>query len=512
MATTIPKPPSSPAEPGPETQISAAIEVTATEAVLPDAAEALVADALGVEGVIESRELAPADNRLAGAAAPDLAPGGKAASNRPPKDSALEEEGSGGLGLAIVYVAAYLTLFIALMTPVASTLAIKVDSLTGAGGKVVALSIVTGVGAFFAFVANPIAGALSDRTRSKLGMRRPWLIGGVIAGAAGLVILGFATRVWVVVLGWALTQGAFNATLAALQAILPDQIPARMRARVSGWLGVAQNVAPLAGIGIAFWFERVGLAISWMITVPAIIGLAGVLTLAFVMKDRIADPSEVEPFKLGSFLKAFWVSPRRHPDFAWAWLGRFMIFFGFASYNNYQIYFLQDRFAFSNEQALSWQLRLMVVQAIALTLAAAIGGVLSDRTGRRKIFVIIAAVMAGLGLGVFAFAGAPHILYLGAALWGIGLGAYLAVDIALVTDVLPNAHGDAAKDLGVFNIANALPQSLAPAVAPMFLALGAGAGAGAAVSQHSNYTALFLAAAVFAVVGAATTMFIRGAK
>jgi MFS family permease len=403
-------------------------------------------------------------------------------------------------------VIAYLTMYVALMTPVMSTLAVKVGSLTTDSGKVVALSLVTGVGAFFAFVANPIAGALSDRTTSRLGMRRPWLFGGVVGGALGLTIIGLATHIWMVVAGWAIAQGCFNATQAALQAILPDQIPQRMRAKVSGWLGVAQNVAPLIGVALAFWFADAGLPISLMIIVPAALGVAGVFALAFILKDRVLPPDQAPQFKMGAFIKSFWVSPKQFPDFAWAWLGRFMIFFGFASYNNYQIYFLQDRFGYTAAEALNWQLRLMIVQAIMLTAAAAIGGQLSDRSGRRKIFVIIAAVLAGLGLAVFAVARSPETLYYGAGLWGLGLGAYLAVDIALVTDVLPNAHTEAAKNLGVFNIANALPQSLAPAVAPVFLSIGASA------AMPANYTSLFLVATVFALVGAATTMFIRGAK
>ncbi|MDR1441723.1 MAG: MFS transporter [Bifidobacteriaceae bacterium] len=424
--------------------------------------------------------------------------------NRP--DAPPDGHPEAGIGLAIAYVAAYLTMYVALMTPVMSTLAVKVGSLTTDSGKVVALSLVTGVGAFFAFVANPIAGALSDRTCSKMGMRRPWLFGGVLGGAIGLTMIGLATHVWMVVLGWAIAQACFNATQAALQAILPDQIPSRMRAKVSGWLGVGQNVAPLIGIALAFWFADSGLPISLMIIVPAALGVTGVFILAFILKDRMLRPEEVSRFKLSSFIKGFWVSPKRFPDFAWAWLGRFMIFFGFASYNNYQVYFLQDRFGYTDAQALNWQLKLMVIQAIALTAAAAVGGQLSDRSGRRKIFVVIAAVLAGLGLAVFALAADPSVLYYGAGLWGLGLGAYLAVDIALVTDVLPNARTEAAKNLGVFNIANALPQSLAPAVAPVFLAVGATA------TMPANYTSLFLMATVFALVGAATTMFIRGAK
>jgi MFS family permease len=460
------------------------------------------------QAALDTARAAVADS-VAGAAAvaePQTTGPKEAAALELPETTATATAPQAGAGLAFAYVAAYLAMYVALMTPVMSTLAIKVGSLTSDSGRVVALSLVTGVGAFFAFVANPIAGALSDRTTSRLGMRRPWLIGGVIGGAAGLALIGFATHIWMVVVGWAVTQGSFNSTQAALQAILPDQIPKRMRAKVSGWLGVAQNVAPLIGVALAFWFAARGVAIAWMIVAPAALGVVGVLTLAFLLKDRVLAPMDAPHLSLGAFIKSFWVSPKRHPDFAWAWLGRFLIFFGFASYNNYQVYYLQDRFGFTNPQALNWQLNLMVIQAATLILAAAVGGQLSDKTGRRKIFVVISAVLAGLGLGVFAVAQNPHVLYLGAGLWGLGLGAYMAVDIALVTDVLPNARTEAAKNLGVFNIANALPQSLAPAVAPAFLAIGASASGGA------NYTSLFFAATVFALVGAVTTMFIRGAK
>jgi hypothetical protein len=85
---------------------------------------------------------------------------------------------------------------------------------------------------------------------------------------------------------------------------------------------------------------------------------------------------------------------------------------------------------------------------------------------------------------------------------GWARGAYLAVDLALVTAVLPNQEADAAKDMGVFNLASALPQSIAPAIAPIFLAIGASSGGG-------NYTALFIAAALFGALGAMAILPIR---
>ncbi|GAA4186394.1 MFS transporter [Gryllotalpicola kribbensis] len=411
---------------------------------------------------------------------------------------------SASTGVLVMYVVGFFMMYIAVMTPVVSTLAVKVSTLTDDAHRVGALSAVTGVGAFFAFVANPIAGALSDRTTSRFGMRKPWLLAGVIGGVVGLVIIAVAGAIWQVVIGWALAQTAFNAAQAAFQAVLPDQVDEARRAKVSGWVGTGQNVSALVGIGIATVLAGAGIATAWMIIIPAALGLIGVVLFSLVLRDRVLDKASAEPFHLGRFFAGFWVSPRKFPDFGWAWLGRFLMLFGFASYNNYQLYYLQDRFGFDTATALSWQLRLMILQAILLTLSAALGGWLSDRLRRRKVFVIIATVLAGAALAVFALAGQPGLLYVASGLFGIGFGAYMAVDLALVTDVLPNRETEAAKNMGVFNIANALPQSLAPAVAPALLAIGAGGG--------ENYTSLFLIGAVIIVIGAVSTMFIRGAR
>ncbi|MFE6969800.1 MFS transporter [Isoptericola sp. NPDC057653] len=407
-----------------------------------------------------------------------------------------------GKGVVVAYVLAYFTLYIALLTPVISTLALKVDALSTPGDRAGNLALVTGVGAFFAFVANPLAGALSDRTTSRLGMRRPWLLWGVLLGSVGLLLIAAAPTIGVVVLGWAIAQMAFNGTQAALQAILPDQVAEQQRARVSGLLGMVQQLAPLVGIGLAFGFTAAGADQIWIFVVPTALALVGVLALVAVLKDRHLPKGDLEAFRLGAFLQGFWVSPRRYPDFAWAFAGRFLMLFGFALYNTYQLYFLSDRFGFDSATALSWQLRLMVVQAVLLVVASTVGGALSDRTGRRKVFVVVATLLAGSGLAVFAVAHDPAVLYVGASLFGAGLGAYFAVDLALVTDVLPNAETEAAKNMGVFNIANALPQSVAPALAPAFLALGGG----------GNYTALFAISAGIVAVGAVATMFIRGAR
>ena len=133
-----------------------------------------------------------------------------------------------GLGFIIAYAAAYFGSWIAILTPVVVTLALRVQQINPAG-KAASLSLVLGVGAIFALLANPFFGKLSDRTRSRFGMRRPWLIAGVISGTIGLLVIALAPNIPLVLVGWCLAQTGFNALLAVVVAILPDQVPEEQR-------------------------------------------------------------------------------------------------------------------------------------------------------------------------------------------------------------------------------------------------------------------------------------------
>ena len=145
----------------------------------------------------------------------------------------------------------------------------------------------------------------------------------------------------------------------------------------------------------------------------------------------------------------------------------------------------------------------MLLYTIALVITAKIGGWLSDRTGRRKLFVIASTVIVGIALALLAHATTVPAFYAVEIVMGIGYGVYAAVDTALVIDVLPNPD-NAAKDLGVLNIANALPQSLAPAIGALLLGIGGLAG--------SNYTALFWGAGITVVLGALTIIPIKSVR
>jgi MFS family permease len=402
-------------------------------------------------------------------------------------------------GLVAFYALGYVGAYVALITPVATTLALKVAELDPSG-KEASLGLISAVGALFALVTNPLAGALSDRTTSRFGRRRPYIVLGTAVGVVALAVVGFAPSLAVAVVGWSLAQVAFNLVLAALQALLPDQIPLDQRARVSAILGISQQVSPLVGIGIATGVMAAGAGMGPVFLVPGLVGAALLALLVVKLPDRRLESAE--PFSVAEFVRSFRPTPGKAADFGFAWFGRFFVILGFAIYTTYQVYFITDRVGVATENVTVVQLVAVLVFSIVLTASAVVSGRLSDRWQRRKVFVYAAVIVVCVGMVLLAFTTTLALFFVAAAVMGVGIGAFFAVDLALVTDVLPDQEHAAAKDLGIFNIANALPQSVAPAIAPLFLAVGGG----------GNYTLLFLVAAVLALLGAALIVPIKAVR
>ena len=130
-----------------------------------------------------------------------------------------------GWGFIALYALAFMGTCLVLIAPLLVTLALKVNSLVGIDQAPQSLSLVTGVGALVAMFGNPLLGKISDRTTSRLGMRRPWMAIGLVGGTLGVLLVAVAPNVPVVLVGWCIAQLFFNGLLAAMVAVLPDQVP-----------------------------------------------------------------------------------------------------------------------------------------------------------------------------------------------------------------------------------------------------------------------------------------------
>ncbi|WP_081844388.1 MFS transporter [Cellulomonas sp. URHE0023] len=401
-----------------------------------------------------------------------------------------------GPKFVVPFAFAQLALFIALLGPVMVSMAIKVTQVVGEANATTAQGLILGVGALAALIANPVFGRLSDRTMSRWGRRRPWLVGGSLAMAAFLFVIAVGNNVPTLLIGWFCAQLAANAAFAAYLATIADQVPPRQTAKISALGGVMQNVGVLASIWIAGLFTEQMIP---LFMVPAAIGVLGMLVYAVVLPDQVL-PKRPPAMTLKAWLDTFWLSPRRYPDFAWAWISRFLLILGSFMFSTFRFFWMKDELGLSNEEATSTVFTGVLIYTIVLVVIGQLAGFLSDKLARRKVFVFASTALFAIGLGMLTQVNTVGGFYVVEAILGAAYGIYMGVDLALVIGVLPNPD-DAAKDLGVFNIANAGPQSLAPF-------LGAFLIGGAA----KNYDLLYLTAAALTFLGALAIVPVKKVK
>lgn len=367
------------------------------------------------------------------------------------------------------------------------------------GDKEAILALVTGAGAAVSLVANPLFGAFSDRTTARLGRRVPWVLFGAILGAAALIALAGAPNVAIMTLLWCLVQAGCNGAYAAITAAIPDRVPVAQRGTVGGLAAMGQTVGILVGAVIAAAVTG-NFAVGYLVCAVAL--LAGVV-LYFFRNDDVPLPAGARPpFSLAAFARGFWISPVLYPDFAWAWLTRLLVNIGNHMVTLYLLFFLKDAVHLEETQGIAPELGVLILTglyAVMVIITSVIGGRLSDRMGRRKPLVIISSAVIAAASLILAFAPNWAGALLGASVLGIGFGCYLAVDFALITQVLPAALSRG-KDLGVLNIANSLPQVLAPLIAFPF------------VTMWGGYVSLYVAAAVIGLLGAVFVVKIKGVE
>jgi MFS family permease len=390
-------------------------------------------------------------------------------------------------------------IFIALMGPAIVSIAVKAQTLSDVPAEQASITAYAiAPGALAAVIFNALGGRISDRTTSRYGRRRPWLIMGTLGMIVGLFLIAIAPGALVMAVGWFIAQATANMAFSAFTASLSDQLPHDQYGKVSGLVNIAINVA----IMIATWFAALFADNMIMLfVVPGVIGLAFVLIYAFMLPEPVLRENKL-PFNFVQLITSFWRNPIKFPDFGLAWAGRFLITLASYMFTTFRLQYMTNHLGLESgtaETAVATGVTIYTAFAMAAALG---GGWLSDKLGRRKVLVALSILVFGIATYSLLHADTVTAFYVVEALMGVAYGVYGAVDLALVLDVLPNRE-ESGKDLGVFNIANALPQSVAPAFGGYLLAnLGNG----------TDFTALLVAALIASVLGAVVTMFIRGVK
>src|SRR5690242_9499810 len=276
-----------------------------------------------------------------------------------------------GWGFISLYALAYMSTSLLFVAPLLVTLPLKVNSLVGIKQAPNSLALVAGVGALLAMVGNPFFGKMSDRTTSRLGMRRPWMVTGLVGGCLGVLVVALAPSIPVVLAGWCIAQLCFNALLAAMVAVLPDQVPSVQRGLVSGVLGVCLPVAAVCATFLVKLFTGSRLA---MFLGPCAIGGFFILLFAATLHDRRLASTRKPAWSLRELAGTFYVSPRQSPDFSWVFASRFMFVMAYAFLVSYQAYYLLDKIGSAQGDVPQQIFAGTLAQSAVIVAASVLGG------------------------------------------------------------------------------------------------------------------------------------------
>ena len=360
------------------------------------------------------------------------------------------------------------------------------------------ISLMMSIGSFFTLFAQPVVGVISDRWRSAFGRRAFWIVAGAIGGAVFMVGLRYSSTIALLTVFWTVGQVSLNFMQAPLSTTVADRVPENRVGMVSGLSGVGMMAGFTGGSVVAgLLFNRLGLDTYFVFALAVVIGSLLFVTFA---KDRSSKDLEVKPFDWVGFFKGYAIPLRDH-DFRWTWIARFFMFFGYTAISNFVLYILQshiqpalsaseanETFAGLSSAALPGQLIMMLI-----------AGRLSDMVGRRKPFVIGSSAFIAAILLIPLLVPTLPAFYVFYILLAASYGMYMAVDVALFIDVLPDKEA-AGRDLGVANVASNIGQMLAPVAAGQIVALTAG------------YSALFIMSIVAVAVSAAAIIPVRKVK
>jgi len=363
----------------------------------------------------------------------------------------------------------------------------------------------TFAGLILAMIIQPLSGAASDRTRSRWGRRRPWMLIGTVASLAILAGMASASGFWVLLITYLLLQSASNVAHGPAQGLIPDLVPMARHGFASGF----KNLFDMGGLIIASLVAGQLMGQGNPVLAFTIIGAVLAVSALVTLLDTPEKPSStgafaIAPVSQGPAHQAGWreriADPlRRYPDYTRLIVSRFFILLGIYAVQSFAQYFIQDRLAVTNAPEVTGNL--MAAIGLALTALVFPAGWLSDRIGRRRLNVG-AGLLAGAGIFLLIFVTNVTSLYVVGAIIGMATGIFVSVNWAMATDLIPAEQ--AGLYLGLSNLATAGSAAVSRLAGPLIDGLNA-----LRPGAYLGYPALFLIASASAVVGALLILRIR---
>jgi MFS family permease len=359
-------------------------------------------------------------------------------------------------------------------------------------------STAVSLSALFLLITIPLGGAISDRTTSRFGRRRPWIVAGLIVALASTAVIGTATSAAMIIAGYVVGLAAMNLAFFSWSVIPIDALPDRMRGRVMGFMGMFGALAMSGGNYLASGLIDNQLL---MMTAPILLAIVFTVPLLVAFRDPKLDKADRPTMDRNEMLRGFLVNPRRYPDFGWTWLSRFLSGIAMTAMFTYFIYFMMGRLGVGVADVGAKAGLLTLASAPVSVLFFVVSGFLSDKLGRRKPFIVGGMLLMSAALVLGALSPTFGVFLIAWLVFAMGQAMFLTVDLALCAAVLPN-QDNVGKDMAVFGLALSVPAIIVPAVAPFVIGVGAG----------GNYALLWFIAAALCALGSLVVRRIRSVR
>jgi Na+/melibiose symporter-like transporter len=347
----------------------------------------------------------------------------------------------------------------------------------------------TFAGLVLAMVIQPLAGALSDRSHSRWGRRRPWILAGTILSLVFLAGMAIAGSYAGILVGYVLLQLASNSAHGPAQGLIPDLVAEERRGLASG----LKNLFDMAGLVVVSLIlgglvENEQAVLAFLIIGVALFVSALTTILGSPEKQSSDPPATTGGNELTALTRVDW---RRHPDYTRLIASRFLILLGVYAVQSFAQYFIRDSLGVENPAEVTGNL--MAAIGLALTALVFPAGLLSDRFGRKRLNLLGGALAA---VGIFSLILVRNVtaLYLFGSIIGMATGIFLSVNWALATDLIPKE--EAGKYLGLSNLATAGAGAAARLGGPLIDGANA-----LRPGEFLGYPALFVLASLCTLMG-----------
>jgi MFS family permease len=325
----------------------------------------------------------------------------------------------------------------------------------------------------FSFFIQPTVGAISDYTQTRWGRRKPYIVAGAVFDAIFLVGIATASTFVALTAFVILLAISTNVARGPFQGYVPDLLPDHQVGLGSALVGLMQVAGNIVGFGLGALANiegNVGLALIAV----AVIELVTMISVVV----RVPNGPPARPRQGRSWIsiaKETWGTDiLREKSYIWLLASRLLVLMGGACLVNFAVLYLTDVHGLTQAEAGSAQLMMLGAAAVASMAAIIPAARLSDRIGRKPV-IYASTALGAIALAMAAFAPSVPVAVVAAAIFGGSQGTFLAVDWALMTEIIPKAASG--RYMGLSNVATQSSTTIAVIIGGLLLtALGPGTG------------------------------------